>query len=182
MSDEVWVRNYRLHARIVLDGEDEGEVVEWCEPLPGYVRWQDTGLYKAYELLLKWGREKEEQSQNTEYDGMSNEERIATVYGKYERGELSLTEMSHLEWESWLVEQNRRDKRFDNWLWNHENHRFLLKRIYGLREHLSDAEWQTIENLLEECEWGEAEVVRVKEIVETAEWFNRLGTQDSSGE
>ena len=46
-----------MHAKISLTGENKGEVIEWCEPLPGHFRWRDSNILKAHMLLLKWGRE-----------------------------------------------------------------------------------------------------------------------------
>jgi hypothetical protein len=82
--------------------------------------------------------------------------------------------MTQLEWESWVSEDKRRNALMDNFLWNHEHHRYLMKRIYSVKDKLNEDEQQAIDELLEACKWGDDKVQQAKEIVETAEWFSRL--------
>jgi hypothetical protein len=182
MSDENLVKAYRLHAKIVLSGENKGEITEWCEPLPGYVKWSETGIAQVYKFLLsQYLNEQAPVDQNeasdrdVEYEGMTDEERRAAVYEKWENGELRRHNMTPLEEDAWRAENDRRRRiRTDNLIWNNEHHRHLVKRIHSLKDKLTKDEWHAIKDLLEACRWSDDEVHQAKEIVETAEWFSGL--------
>lgn len=131
-------------------------------------------VVEAIRLLARRGRELREAPRNAVYEGMTPEERGIAVYKKWQDGELSIADMTELEWRSWLIEEEIQGRRRDNWLWNHEQHRHLMKRVYSLKAKLTEDERRAINDLLELCEWGRDEVDQVKEIVETAEWLSGL--------
>ncbi len=57
MPEEQLHRYHGPHAEITLSGDNNSDVIEWCEPLPGYFRWSDSNIFKAHKLLYQWGKE-----------------------------------------------------------------------------------------------------------------------------
>ena len=136
---------------------------------------QRKALCEVYEIILNYGSAEQTSERDAEYEDMSEEERRAAVYEKWENGELRRHNMTPLEEDAWGAENERRQRiRTDNLVWNNEHHRHLVKRIYSQKDRLTEDEWQAIIDLLETCKWSNDEVQQVKEIIETAEWFSRL--------
>lgn len=149
-----------------------------------YTEEQSRRLAQVYDLILSFGhkeekekKKEEEARRNAAYEGMSYEDRLRTVYEKWQNDELPLSEMTEREMFYWQQENTRRRQKRENLLWNCENHSFFIKRVKALYDHLSVEEKQAIEDLLEEKKWGDKELAQVKEIIETAQWFSKMQSQ-----
>lgn len=102
------------------------------------------------------------------YETMTDEDRQNYVDKSWRQGMLDLQHMSQQEYADWKAARARDRQKFDNWVWNWENHSHFIRGIKQLANSLPEEDNQAIEALLEAKRWGAAELRQVKEIVEAA--------------